>query len=639
MIARLSLISAVLALLALLPGRLYAQFKWVNFTTLSGDLPNGQVGLTALNGELIMTWGAQGSNELMFSTSTDGVHWTTPQGLSGTVHADNISQDGPPYASGGVNMTTSPVCNAAYVAWTDPDGNDIYVAATHDGQNWTYAGPLASVPSPSGYNSPGTSSPALYGGNSQPIIQFAYPVPYGMVSQPDGDGGSAATESYNISVGQFDCDLSGVQLEGDSSCFFWDSGNNTCQDNVDSYYPNAYEWDGGYIQTLTPSGPWSPVWGGCCGVEVRTISQGTPLNNAEPPTYFSIDGGAYGTSGALQCLSGSPSVPCPPTSYYDSDSHWSNNGGAVAVAPSSGTPFLAITCAPVESDPNDHLCRGTSWDPGCWGCGAEPNLETYDLANGYTTGSLNWSPVAPAAVYFNNQIWFAMCAGYSCEGGITVGSAYPAQLTGCTYSAPDMYVPGSATTATGTIDAYGSNGGCIWGAFSGAGWPWPALAAHGNGSGTYSFSVTPNSSANEVEYSLTAADDQMVWVTQGTAGGSPGTGSVTIRYNPQRPGPSSGVVSVVVNGVTYSVSYSMPGETADQVAAGLVAEINDEPPDSAISASDSGSTVYITSNINGSNTNYSFSASQTYSGDGPSFSPVCSGSPSCSGLTLTGGTN
>lgn len=99
------------------------------------------------------------------------------------------------------------------------------------------------------------------------------------------------------------------------------------------------------------------------------------------------------------------------------------------------------------------------------------------------------------------------------------------------------------------------------------------------------------------------------------------------------------MVSVVVNGVTYSVSYLMPGETADQVAAGLVAEINEEPPDSAISASVSGSTVYVTSNINGSDTNYSFSASQTFSGDGPSFSPVCSGSPTCSGLTLAGGTN
>lgn len=32
-----------------------AQFSWVSFVTLSNDLPNGQVGLTAFNNKLIMT--------------------------------------------------------------------------------------------------------------------------------------------------------------------------------------------------------------------------------------------------------------------------------------------------------------------------------------------------------------------------------------------------------------------------------------------------------------------------------------------------------------------------------------------------------------------------------------------------------
>jgi hypothetical protein len=371
--------------------------------------------------------------------------------------------------------------------------------------------------------------------------------------------------------------------------------------------------------------------GGAGGVEVKAIFQGTPLNNAEPPTYFSINGGPYGSSGALQCLS-APGVSCPPSSYFGDASHWGNNGGSAVVVRTSGTPFLARTCAPVLSDPNDHHCKGAN-QPG-YNAGEEPNLQTYDLANGYADGSANWSVVAPAAVFFNNQIWFAMCAGYSCEGGITVGSVYPAQLTGCSYSAPDLYVPGSATAATGTVDAYGSKGGCIWGAFSGAGWPWAVLAAQGNGSGTYSFPVTQNDYGYPIQYSLTAADDKTVTVYQGTVGGSPGTGWVRIQSNRQRQTePNSGVISVVVNGVTFSVDYSWPGDTADGLAADLASEINSQPPDSALAASVSGATVYITSNINGANTNYSLSTSLTYSEYGPAFSPVASGT------ALTGGSN
>lgn len=643
-----------LAVLLFESGLFAQQFSWVHLTALTGDLPNGQVGLTALNGRLIMSWGSQGSNELTFSTSTDGINWTAPQYLSGLVHADPISQDGPPYASGGVNMTASPVCNAAYVSWADPSGNDIYVAKTQDGQNWSYAGPLVSVPSPSGFTSPGTSSPALYGGNSQPVIEFAYPVPYGNVEQPDGSGSSTTTIGYQIEVGQFNCDFSGVQLQGGNSCFFYDYGNGSCQAYDASFedYPIAFEFDEGYIQTGTPSGPWSPVWGGSGGVEVKALSQGNPLNNAEPPTYFSINGGAYGTSGALQCAAAPSSIGCPPSSYYNSASEWSNNGGAVVVVPSSGTPFWAKTCAPVLDDLNDHDCKGHNIDLGGNG-GMEPYLSTYDLVNGYATGSANWSVVAPATAYFENQIWFAMCGEYSCQGGITVGSVYPAQLTGCTYATPDLYVPGSATSAEGTVYASGPNGGCIWGAFSGAGWPWPALEAHGDGNGSYSFPVSQNFSASPLQYSLTAAANQTVTVYQGTVGGSPGAGSVTFSGSEEEetinecPGnpygscwatiPNNGVITVTVNGATFTVdqNYGAPDDTPEGLAAELAGQINSQPPDSAVSATVSGSTVYITSNLNGSNTNYSLSASSTYTNgfSGPAIWATASGA------TLVGGSN
>lgn len=646
MIARLTLLSAVLAFLALLPGRLYAQFSWVTFTTLSGDIPNGQVGLTALNGKLIMTWGDQSTGFLMFSTSTDGVHWTAPQYLtqfpavnsSPLFDADDGGSEGPPYASGGVNMATSAVCNAAYVSYASPGGHNIYVARTQDGQTWTGGTLLATVPSPSGFSSPGTSSPALYGGSSQPIIEFAYPapnMPSGFLDlQPDGQQ-YANTVGYKIDVGQFDCDLSNVQLQP-NACFFYDYGNGLCQDQEASAGNPVVvlEFDEGYLQDGTPTGPWSPVWAGSNGVEVKAVSQGNSLQNAEPPTYFSINGGPYGSSGELQCLS--TAAICPPSSYDGDAEHYTNNGGSVSLDASGSSPFLFITCAPVNEtvngDSNDHLCEGPQDKLICWGCdkGSDPFLQTYDLVNGYITGSLNWSPVAPATALFNGEIWVAMCGGFNCQGGITVGGVYPAQLTGCSYSVPDIYIPGSATTATGTVDANGSKGGCVWGAYSGSGWPygWPALTADGIGNGSYAFSVYQNSSNAPMQYSLTAADNQKVTVYEGTIGGTPGRGTVTISGAPEDDtvnecpgnpyGPcwatfwNSGDVSVTVNGETFSVGYGGPNDTSESLAAALAGQINSQPPDSAVSATVYGATIYITSNLNGANTDYSLSATSTY---------------------------
>lgn len=234
-----------------------------------------------------------------------------------------------------------------------------------------------------------------------------------------------------------------------------------------------------------------------------------------------------------------------------------------------------------------------------------------------------------------------------------MGSIYPAQLTGCTYTTPALYVPGSATTATGTVDAYGSNGGCIWGAFSGAAWPWPALAAHGNGNGSYSFTVTQNLSATPLQLSLTAAANQTVTVYQGTVGGSPGRGWVTLSgsaeeetinecpTNPYGPCwatvPNDGEVSITINGVTFSVGqdYGDPNDTPDGLATELANDINSQPPDSAVSATVSGPTIYITANLNGGNTNYSLSTTSTFTSgySGPAISGYASGS------SLTGGAN
>lgn len=204
-----------------------AQFTWVSFVTLSNDLPNGQVGLTAFNGKLIMTWGDQNNGYLMASTSSDGVNWSTP---AIAIYYPFVSASpppsasswccgaGPPYASGGVNMTSSNACGYAYVAFRY--GNSIYAARTQDGTNWS-GSLLWTVSSPSGYSSPGTSSPALYGGSTSPIIDFAFPVSEGGVLQPDGAPTNTGytTIGYKLVLAQVNCDLSAPQPLA-NQCFF-----------------------------------------------------------------------------------------------------------------------------------------------------------------------------------------------------------------------------------------------------------------------------------------------------------------------------------------------------------------------------------------------------------------------------------
>lgn len=524
------------------------------------------------------------------------------------------------------------------------DGSD--AARTQDGVLWSSAAPIWNVSSPSGYSTPGTSSPALYGGSSTPVIDFAFPVYMGDVQQPD-DTTTQSTLGYNLKLGQFNCDFSTPQLLP-NQCFFWDNATSSCYDAYTG--PNnqgdLMGFDEGYLQSGgTPAGPWSPVWAGNNGMELRAIAQGNPLNNSEPPFFYSIN------EGSMQCeFSPVVSPTCPPSSYENDDAYVTNNGGAGVFDPGSGTAFIANTCAPF--DENGHYCTGPQIDDEG---GVDPMLSVYDVTNRNQIGSGNWSPVAPAMTFYSNRIWIAMCAGWGCGGGITVGSVYPAQLTGCIYTASNIYVPGSAITATGAVSDYKKNGGCIWAAYPSATFPagWGTFAANGSGSGAYSFTVTENNSGVPQIFNnaVIVADNKKVTIYQGTLGGAPGSGYVTIDGGPQEetinecPGNpygdcwdtvwESGMVSLTVNGEIYSVSYGGPSDTSSELATTLANDINSQPPDSAVSATVSGGTIYITSNINGDNTNYSLSTTNTYASgfSSPAFTAYASGS------SLTGGIN
>jgi len=119
---------------------------------------NGQPGLAALNGKLILTWGDQYTGYLHSAISTDGINWTDEQQLYSfpQVYTSVIPSD-IPYASGGVNMTASTACGYAYVAYADTTGRNIYGARSQDGVNWDGGHLIWSIPQVTPYALPDPS--------------------------------------------------------------------------------------------------------------------------------------------------------------------------------------------------------------------------------------------------------------------------------------------------------------------------------------------------------------------------------------------------------------------------------------------------------------------------------------------------
>jgi RHS repeat-associated protein len=162
----------------------------------------------------------------------------------------------------------------------------------------------------------------------------------------------------------------------------------------------------------------------------------------------------------------------------------------------------------------------------------------------------------------------------------------------------------------------------------------PATTAATPGQGSVSISGSEQSIGGSPATSGTGSvtvsgTEQSVQVcTQHLAGGD--CGRYTTRYD-------HGTVSITVNGVASSVSYSQ-GSTSSSIATGLASAINANTSiNSLVSASASGSRVTITARQTGSQTNYSLSAAAT-SGDTTDF-PDGSFFTTASGATLTGGNN
>jgi len=177
-------------------------------------------------------------------------------------------------------------------------------------------------------------------------------------------------------------------------------------------------------------------------------------------------------------------------------------------------------------------------------------------------------------------------------------------------------------------------------------------SATGTGTGSFQYSAADNTTQND-RTAIIAVASQTLTVVQGTTSGSPGVGSVTVNGSPQSTqinecpgnpyGPcmetlwEGGAVTVWVNGQSYSVQYTGSTNSSASLAASLVALMN--TPSSLISAQQTppnGSTITITSTVDGSATDYPLSTSfgfNTSNFSTPAFQAMASG-PS-----LTGGAN
>lgn len=420
---------------------------------------NGQVGLAAINGYLILTWADQTSSEVYSSASTDGVNWSTQQYVGLPNAYSSMYGAPPPYANGGVTMTTSTSCGYAYVAFADSTGQNIYGARTTGPQNgttvwdgpykiWTLSPTISAQglqgdyyqppPAPSDFS---TSAPALYA-NDPNVIRFAFPqyTGNGTVWQPgrQDDSGGANTYGYTVQVGQFNCDFSHPQL-ANPNCFFTDG--TTCLDSTNSIM--NIEYDEGWVDyakvevgyngaSWVPSGPWSPLWTGAVlgsgqVLELKAIAQGNSLGNLNPPLWWStynettqaysqncVGNYCAPPSGGYGIYKNPP--PYPPALA----GNWANNGIGGAVNPADGTAYLAFSCRQFNGD----TCQNT------------PYIQLYRASsNSYCTedpakfGSGEWSLFAPAMTFFNGKMWLAWRGALeSGNGYINVASIDPSQI-------------------------------------------------------------------------------------------------------------------------------------------------------------------------------------------------------------------
>ena len=240
--------------------------------------------------------------------------------------------------------------------------------------------------------------------------------------------------------------------------------------------------------------------------------------------------------------------------------------------------------------------------------------------------------------------------GYINAGNGVAGVTFTVKQDGlCTFSlspSGPLVIQPSGGTFSVTVS---TGADCPWSAVSNTSWITITGGPSGNGggtsSGTFTFTAASNSQDADLTGSITVMN-QTLAVVIGSPSGTPGTGWVTISGSPQNQTfymcapqyggcpqqiPESGTVTVTVGSFSATAAYGGT-ETAAQIATSLANALNGS---GIVGATVSGSTIYITSTINGAATNYPLSTSYTFNSPytSPAFTSTASGS------ALTGGTN
>jgi pimeloyl-ACP methyl ester carboxylesterase len=311
---------------------------------------------------------------------------------------------------------------------------------------------------------------------------------------------------------------------------------------------------------------------------------------------------------------------------------------------------------------------GFSTSPASYSTSGVAGSGTFTLNTG---AGCQWSAVSQAP-------WLSITSGTTGTSGGTVGfsvaanpqtiprtgtivvgdgsssTPFTVQQAGlCTYtlSTNAISIPsggGSATisVATGT--------GCVWSAASNATWL-TLTNGGGTGPGSFTVSASANTGGTDLIANVTVMS-QTLTVILGNPVGTPGMGSFTITGGPNltticKPGCTPtcgdlcmetiweyGSVWVNIGGDTYTVSYGgnpikpVPYSTST-LATNLATAIN---KGSLVSATVSGSTITVVSNVKGALTNYSLGTHYSY--DTRDFSSPAF-TAALSGPTLTGGTD
>src|SRR5208282_3997243 len=430
-------------------GQSSCYIPWTTEAALNG-YANGQVGLAVLNNQIVVTWGDSSSDQFNAAYSSDGINWSYQ-----TLSSYPLMMGDVPYwpdstfSGGGVSMTVSTACNpnAAYAAYVDETGQNIW-AASYNGASWTLSSnPIYTIPYVADYTlptptfqtnppSPGyfiTAAPALFGENTTPPhgysraspIGYAFPSYLGYTEQLANKGSSYYTYVYGITQAQFNCNFStnsGVPEVGYDACLFWDP--NT------SYCDSLYQFEEGF-KTRYLSGPQSPLWTGAVGpnsqmVELRAMATGNALGNDNPPIWYAFGSpNWFSTYGDTEGCLGTNCAVAPPNGA----GQYANNGIGGAINPADGSAWFVYTCRYFNSD----TCPG----PGSqyirlYHMTSEGRPGNGQLCNmtgeAYGNSDSAYSNSAPAITFWNGHLWIAYQAGNGGNGQVTVVSINPSNI-------------------------------------------------------------------------------------------------------------------------------------------------------------------------------------------------------------------